>query len=266
MVCFSAGDRRGYDSVVSIRGSDGRAVSGGLALGGFSGGAGLGIGLGSLSGAITHSGGPIQAAVFSSHSIEVIPVNILQQPIQPQVIYIDSGELPVLLNFNSRSSRVLVQQTHIPGAPGETQVSQSEDEPHRLVHEVMRPVIQEVREVITPYRQVVQEIRPVVEEVHTVVAKGEGRAIAGGYGGGYGAGYGAGYGRTSYGVSSGQLLSGVGIGGAVSGSYGLGIGGSRVLSSGAVKGGLTAAKVVGSGPVSYGSVDGLNAVTKEYKS
>jgi hypothetical protein len=61
-------------------------------------------------------------------------------------------------------------------------------------------------------------------------------------------------------------LSGVGLGGAVSGSYGSGIGGSRVLSSGAVKGGLTAAKVVESGPVSYGSIDGLNAVSKEYKS
>ena len=52
--------------------------------------------------------------------------------------------------------------------------TRSEDEPHRVLHEVLRPVIQEVREVIQPYRRVVQEVRPVLEEVHTLVAKGDG--------------------------------------------------------------------------------------------
>ncbi len=49
----------------------------------------------------------------------------------------------------------------------------SEEEAHKVVHEVLRPVIQELREVITPYRRVVQEIQPVVETVNTIVAKGE---------------------------------------------------------------------------------------------
>ena len=44
------------------------------------------------------------------------------------------------------------------------------------MHEVHRPVIQEIREVIQPYRRVIQEIQPVIEQVQTVVARGEGRA------------------------------------------------------------------------------------------
>ena len=59
--------------------------------------------------------------------------------------------------------------------PGETEHTQSEDEPHRVVHEVLKPVIQEVREIIQPYRRLVQQIQPVIEQTHTIVAKGEPR-------------------------------------------------------------------------------------------
>jgi hypothetical protein len=61
------------------------------------------------------------------------------------------------------------------GAPAEVQESRSEDEPHLLRHEIIRPVIQELHEVIQPFRRVIQTIQPVIEEIHSVVAKGEPR-------------------------------------------------------------------------------------------
>jgi uncharacterized protein with ATP-grasp and redox domains len=67
-----------------------------------------------------------------------------------------------------------LSQEHIPGAPGTVEQTSSQDEPSKVIHEVVKPVIQEVREVIQPYRQLSQEVQPVVENVHTVVAKGEG--------------------------------------------------------------------------------------------
>ncbi len=44
-----------------------------------------------------------------------------------------------------------------------------------MIHEVIRPVVQELREIIQPYRRVIQKIEPVVEEIKTIVAKGEQR-------------------------------------------------------------------------------------------
>jgi hypothetical protein len=69
------------------------------------------------------------------------------------------------------------------GAKGQVEKTRSEEEPHRVIHEVVRPVIQELREVIVPYRRVVQEIQPVIEEVQTTVAKGQGRENNAGEGG-----------------------------------------------------------------------------------
>jgi len=106
-----------------------------------------------------------------------------QEPVVPQIIEVEPSEQPVQVIFRSVSSPVLVQQIHTPGTPGKLESTRSEDEPHRVVHEVLRPVIQEVREVIQPYRRVTQEVRPVLEEVHTVVAKGEKYRNGGAYGG-----------------------------------------------------------------------------------
>ncbi|XP_054160309.1 uncharacterized protein LOC128958473 [Oppia nitens] len=121
------------------------------------------------------SPGPLSAAIQTHRTFEVVPVSLPQEPPVPQIIDVEPSEQPVQVIFRSVSSPVLVQQIHTPGAPGEVQSTQSEDEPHRVLHQVLRPVIQEVREVIQPYRRVTQEVRPVLEEVHTVVAKGEGR-------------------------------------------------------------------------------------------
>lgn len=70
----------------------------------------------------------------------------------------------------------------MPSPPSEVTITQSRDEPHHVIHEVIRPVIQEVREVIQPYRRVTQEVRPVQEEVNTGIAAdaGQGRAAVAG--------------------------------------------------------------------------------------
>jgi hypothetical protein len=143
---------------------------------GYAGGLGLanglgyatGLGKGYASGPI----GPVSAAIQSKRTYEVVPSPLYQEPAVPQIIEVHPSIQPVQVIFRSISSPVQVQQIHTPGAPGQHESTNSEDQPHLVTHEVMRPVIQEVREVIQPYRRVVQEVRPVLEEVHTVVAKG----------------------------------------------------------------------------------------------
>ncbi|XP_054160413.1 uncharacterized protein LOC128958558 [Oppia nitens] len=155
--------------------------------GGYGGGNGGGYGGGS------HS---IELPVKSKHDLEVIPIHSEQED-HSTYVDVPGGVLPVYLTFKTQSSPVYVKQQHR-GTKGSYQKSDSHDEPHKLVHEVVKPVIQELREIITPYRKVVQVIQPVKEEVLTKVHKGE----RGGYGGndggngGYGGndgGYGKGY-------------------------------------------------------------------------
>ncbi len=140
-------------------------------------GAGPALG-GGYGAALSAPVGPLPAAIQSMRTYEVRPVSLPQEPVVPQIIEIEPSEQPFQIIFRSISSPVHVQQIHTPGAPGQVESTNSEDEPHRVTHEVMRPVIQEIREVIQPYRRVVQEVRPVLEEVHTVVAKGEPRPHA----------------------------------------------------------------------------------------
>jgi len=224
-------------------------LTGGLALGGLGGlslghGAGLGLSSGGLVGAIGLGNslgavGPVTAAIHSRRSYEVIPVNSIEEPAIPQVVDVEPSIQPVHVIFRTASSPVLVQQIHTPGAPGLVDSTHSEDEPHRVLHEVLRPVIQEVREVIQPYRRVVQEVRPVLEEVQTVVAKGDHR-VSGGLGLGLsGKGGNGGYGAPlilddglsgglvgslnidgGYGGIGGGLGGGLGHGGALSGLSG----------------------------------------------
>ena len=124
------------------------------------------------------SGGPrekILAAVQTKHTFETKPVDIPFEDLEPQIIEVEGGALPLEIHFKSASSRIRVHQSHQAGGAGEVEQTSSEEEPHRLVHEVKKPIIQEVREIITPYRRVIQEIQPVQEEIHTIVAKGEAR-------------------------------------------------------------------------------------------
>jgi len=119
--------------------------------------------------------GGYDAAIQTKRTVELRPVATQQDYAQPQIINVDPDHVPVQVHFRTASSRVNVQQSHTPGAAPQVEHASFQDEPHRVVHEVVKPVIQEVREIIQPYRRVTQEIRPVIEEVHTVVHKGEGR-------------------------------------------------------------------------------------------
>ncbi|OTF70732.1 DFP2-like protein, partial [Euroglyphus maynei] len=136
--------------------------------------------------------GSIEAAIYSNHKVDVIPVPSKKGYGAPTYIDVPGGALPVYINFQSQSSPVYVKQQHY-GMSGSYQKSYSYDEPHKLVHEVTKPIVQEVREVIKPYRKVVQTIKPVHEEVLTLVHKGTGYGD-GGYGGSGGGGGGGGYG------------------------------------------------------------------------
>ena len=122
--------------------------------------------------------GPLPAAIHSRRHYEVVPVPSHEEPAQLTQINVDPVENPVAIRFVSKSSPVLIDQVHIPGEPGQVTETNSEDEPHRVVHTVSRPVIQEVREIIQPYRSIQQEVRPVLEEISTVVARGEPRVNA----------------------------------------------------------------------------------------
>jgi len=117
--------------------------------------------------------GPVVAAVETTRSAQVVDVPTSQDVITPQTLIIEPNVLPVNIEFRSQSSPVNVNQVHIPGRPAEVQSTRSEEEPDRLLHEVVKPVIQEVRETIAPFRRITQEILPVQEEINSVVARGQ---------------------------------------------------------------------------------------------
>lgn len=90
--------------------------------------------------------------------------------LSPINVEVPPNYIPVNFVFRSASSQINVVQKH-QSSSGSFRESYSEDEPHKLVHTVKRPVIQEVKEIITPYRKIVQQIEPVREEIQTIVAR-----------------------------------------------------------------------------------------------
>lgn len=118
----------------------------------------------------------VQAAVTQlGRTVEYKNMPYQEQPMQSQIVEVEPSETPLHIHFKTKSSSVSLSQSHQQTPAQEAQIAQTQDEPSRLVHEIQKPIIQEVREVITPYRQVTQEIQPVVEAVHTVVTKAEGQ-------------------------------------------------------------------------------------------
>ncbi|KAH7644242.1 dfp2-like protein [Dermatophagoides farinae] len=115
----------------------------------------------------SRGGGIINAAVFSKQTFETKPVETPFEQMEPQIIEIEGGDLPIEIHFKSTSSRVKVRQDHQLSGVNMPEYDQYEEEPHRLITEVRKPIIQEVREIIAPYRKVIQEIEPVMEEIHT---------------------------------------------------------------------------------------------------
>ncbi len=61
------------------------------------------------------------------------PVDIPFEELEPQIIEVEGGALPLELHFKSSSSRIKVKQTHESAGAGETEQTSSEEEPHRLV-------------------------------------------------------------------------------------------------------------------------------------
>ncbi|XP_054160811.1 adult-specific cuticular protein ACP-22-like [Oppia nitens] len=117
-------------------------------------------------------GHAIPAAIKTIHSVQIHKLDIPQTPIQGELIEVGASKVPVTLHFRSASSDLKVLSSHQSGQ-GDVQHTSSDDKPHKLVHRVNKPVIQEIHEIITPYRKIIQEIRPVNEDVQTIVAKGD---------------------------------------------------------------------------------------------
>lgn len=115
---------------------------------GFQGGGGGGGGYGEA------IGSPVQAAIATKRTFEVRPIMLQSEPPVPSVVDVQPSEQPVQVIFRTQSSPVLVQQVHTPSVHAPLEKTNSEDEPHRVLHEVVRPVIQEVREIIQPFRRV----------------------------------------------------------------------------------------------------------------
>lgn len=120
---------------------------------------------------------PIVTAVITRHTQEVVdvPVDDISQS-APQIIIVEPHLQPVTIEFRSRSSPVKINTVHLPGEKGQVQQTRTEEEPDRIIHEVVKPVIQEIREIIQPFRKITQQILPVQEEVHSIVSKGEKRS------------------------------------------------------------------------------------------
>lgn len=64
---------------------------------------------------------PIEAAIYSNHHVDVIPVHSTRYA-KPTYVDVPSGMTPVYINFQSQSSPVYVKQQHY-GMSGSYQVS-----------------------------------------------------------------------------------------------------------------------------------------------
>ena len=147
---------------------------------------------GGYGGGSSYGSHSIELPIHSKHNIEVIHSPSHRDESSTHV-EVPGGTLPVYMTFKTESSPIYVKQEH-KGRGGSYQKSSSKDEPHVLVHEVVKPVIQELKEIITPYRKVIQVIEPVREERLTKVHKSEGKSGYGGDEDGYGSSLGGGYG------------------------------------------------------------------------
>ncbi|CAG2161375.1 unnamed protein product [Oppiella nova] len=118
------------------------------------------------------------APIHAYRNVEIKPIQMQGYGGKDHLIEVKDDQ-PIVIHFRTHANRIKVEQTRIPDHPKEVEHQKSEDEPHRVVHEVYKPVIQEVREIIQPFRKVVQQVQPVVEEVQTVVHKANGRRDGG---------------------------------------------------------------------------------------
>lgn len=201
-----------------------------------------------------HQAGPVNAAVHTvSRTVDYRPVPYTGEPAVVQDIDVAPQESPLRINFQSKSSPLQVTQQHIPAEPGQVQVTQSEDEPQTAIHNVVRPVVQQVNEVVQPYRSLTQTVEPVIEQTHTNIAQGEGVRLTGlqsGVIGGTGVLAASGLGVAAPAVST-VGLAGIRTAGLGLAGYGTGLGYSKVAGLGLGYGsGLYGARSYG---VGYGT-------------
>lgn len=166
-------------------------------------------------------GGAVQVAVRSAHNTQYYGVESQPAYITPTSLCLTSQSAPVNMMFQTLPGPINVNHAYA-RSPGSFRATESVEEPHRFVHTVRRPVIQEVREIISPLRFVRQEIRPVEESIQTIVARqaGGGAGLGGaGNGGGFG-GAGNGFGAGGAGGVAGPILVPVGNAGGFSGNGG----------------------------------------------
>jgi hypothetical protein len=124
--------------------------------------------------------GPVNAAVQTlSRTVDYRPVPYTGEAPVVQDIDVPPMESPIRINFQSRSSPLAVSQQHVPAEPGQVQTTQSEDEPQKVVHNVVRPVVQQINEVIQPFRTLHQTVDPVTEQIHSTFSQGEGIRLSG---------------------------------------------------------------------------------------
>ncbi|KAJ6220896.1 hypothetical protein RDWZM_006708 [Blomia tropicalis] len=114
---------------------------------------------------------PVKAAIQTTHTIDYKEVPNEQSNIMPQTILVEANNIPLKILFQSKSSDLNIQSEHIPSPPVEPQETESEDEPHRLIHRVTKPIVQQIYELIMPYRKIIQQIEPVKEEIQTIVSR-----------------------------------------------------------------------------------------------
>ncbi|KAJ6221936.1 hypothetical protein RDWZM_000481 [Blomia tropicalis] len=117
--------------------------------------------------------GPGPLAVLTQRRVKYIPVPTRKAKKRAPTVYVDAHLTPVKLVMRSYSSPIVMTHRHVPQG-GSYRYTESVDEPHRLVHTVHKPIIQEIREIVAPVRFVRQEIQPVREQISTNIARAVG--------------------------------------------------------------------------------------------
>ncbi|OTF83707.1 hypothetical protein BLA29_009200 [Euroglyphus maynei] len=108
----------------------------------------------------------VQAAIVRQHRIIYVNSPAMDNS-KPVTIQVPAQSIPLTLILRSISSNLNIIPQHDGSNGGHYEETESMDEPHRLIHIVRKPIIQEIYEVITPYRYVKQEIQPVKETIRT---------------------------------------------------------------------------------------------------
>ncbi|KAH9416916.1 hypothetical protein DERP_013887 [Dermatophagoides pteronyssinus] len=119
-----------------------------------------------------HTATPIKAAINSHHIVNHYEIDTPKEPYKPNLIEVKSSVPMFHIKFTSASSKVNVFHQHESSKGNKEPIeSFSEDEPHILRHQVVKPIVQQIHEIITPVRKVVQEIKPVVETIDSIISR-----------------------------------------------------------------------------------------------